>query len=122
AYGPNIVFRLPYDQLTSEPEVAMRAVLKFLDEPYASECLTPLQKKINSSNVPPDFQLTAPQNDRIIQRALQLYEKILVTPQASEAFPAALAELEVEFFSQKRSELAKVEARVKRLEEEVKRK
>jgi len=129
AYGPNVVFRLPYAQLTDQPEVAMRALLNFLGEPYVSECLTPLRKKINSSNVPPDFRLTAPHSDRIIQLATQLDAKILTTPQASQPSVAASAELEAEFFSQKATELAKVQARlakvqarVERLAEEIKRK
>lgn len=79
AYGPNIVFRLSYAQLIDQPELAMRTLLNFLDESYSSECLTPLQKKINSSNVPADFQLTPPHSDRIIERATQLYAKILTT-------------------------------------------
>jgi len=122
AYGPNVVFRLPYDQLTDQPELAMRALLNFLGEPHVSECLTPLQKKINSSNVPADFQLTAPHSDHIIKRATQLHAKILTTPQASEPSLAAAAELEAEFFCQKGTELAKVQARVERLAEEIKRK
>ena len=122
AYGPNVVFRLPYSQLTDQPEVAMRALLNFLGEAYMPQCLTPLQKKINSSNVPPDFRLTAQQSDRIIQRAIQLHAKILTTPQASEPSLAAAAELETEFFCQKGTELAKVQARVERLAQEIKRK
>jgi hypothetical protein len=122
AYGPNVVFRLPYAQLIDQPELAMRALLDFLGEPYASQCLTPLQKKINSSNVPTDFQLTASPSDRIVERAMQLHAKILTTPQASEPSPAAATELETEFFCQKGTELAKIQARVERLAEEIKRK
>lgn len=121
AYGPNVVFRLPYDQLTNQSELVMRALLKFLGEPYMSKCLKPLQKKINSSNVPTDFQLTAPHSDHIIQRALQLHTYILTTPQAPEPSPTAAAELEAEFFCQKGTELAKVQAHVERLESRVKR-
>jgi Sulfotransferase family len=122
AYGPNVVFRLPYAQLTDQPEVAMRALLNFLDEAYMPQCLTPLQKKINSSNVPPDFRLTAPHSDRIIQRATQLHAKILTNPQTSEPSLAAAAKLEAEFFCQKGTELEEVKARVERLVEEIKRK
>jgi hypothetical protein len=122
AYGPNIVFRLSYAQLIDQPELAMRTLLNFLDESYTSECLTPLQKKINSSNVPADFQLTPPHSDRIIERATQLYAKILTTSQTSEPSLAAAAELEAEFFCQKGTELAKIQPRVERLAEEVKRK
>ncbi len=122
AYGPNVVFRLSYAQLTDQPEVAMRSVLSFLGEAYVPQCLSPLQKKINSSNVPADFRLTESHSDRIIQRALQLHAKILTTAQTSEPSLAAAAELEAEFFCQKGTELAKVQARVERLAEEVKRK
>jgi hypothetical protein len=125
AYGPKIVFRLRYAQLTEQPEVAMRALLNFLGEPYTPQCLTPLQKRINSSNVPPDFQLTAPRSDFIIERATQLDAEILTTPQASQPSLAAAAELEAAFCcrdTDKRSQVAKVQARMERLALEVRRK
>src|SRR6516162_5398728 len=57
AYGPEVVFRFQYSELVNRPEASLRALLNFLGEPYAPECLTPLREKINSSNVPADFKL-----------------------------------------------------------------
>jgi hypothetical protein len=125
AYGPKVVFRLRYAQLIDQPEVAIQALLEFLGEAYAPECLKPLRKKINSSNVPQDFQLTASHDDPIIERAIQLDAELATTPQASELSMAAAAELEKEFHSlkaDKGSELARVQARVERLAQEIKRK
>jgi hypothetical protein len=125
AYGPNIVFRLRYSQLTEQPEVAMRSLLNFLGEPYTPQCLTPLQKKINSSNVPPDFQLTARHSDFIIQRAIQLNVELLTTQQPSQPSLTAAAELETEFCcrdANKESQVARIQARVQRLAQEIKRK
>ena len=125
AYGPKIVFRLRYSQLTEQPEVAIRSLLNFLGEPYAPQCLTPLQKKINSSNVPPDFQLTARHSDSIIQRAIQLDAKLLRARQPSQPSLAAAAELETEFCcrdADKKTQLARIQARVQRLTQEIKRK
>ena len=53
---------------------------------------------------------------------MQLHAKILTTPQTCEPSLAAAAELEAEFFCQKGTELDKVQARVERLVEEIKRK
>ena len=125
AYGPKIVFRLRYSHLTEQPEVAMRSLLNFLGEPYASQCLTPLQKKINSSNVPPDFQLTARRSNFIIQRAIQLDADLVTTRQPSQPSLAAASQLETEFCcrdADKRSQLARIQARVQRLAQEIKRK
>jgi len=126
AYGPKVVFRLRYAQLTDQPEVAMRALFKFLGEPYAPECLTPLQKRINSSNVPLDSQLGDPTTDPvIIQRARLLDAEVQRASQASELSPAAGAEMETAFYEEahkKSQRLDKVQARANRLAREIKRK
>src|SRR5581483_6767023 len=57
AYGPQVVFRLKYSELVEQPQDSLRALLGFLGEPYAAECTLPLRKRINSSDVPADFQL-----------------------------------------------------------------
>src|SRR6516164_1670089 len=57
AYGPAVVFRLLYSDLIDQPEASLRSVLSFLGEPFAAGCLTPLEKRINSSNVPAGFKL-----------------------------------------------------------------
>ncbi len=76
AYGRNVVFRLPYSQLVQQPESAIRSLLDFLDEPFSSECLKPMAKRINSSNVPPDFEIDLRKVDpRLVQQATALYRE-----------------------------------------------
>jgi len=88
--------------------------------------LTPLQKKINSSNVPLDFQLGDPKNGpAIIRRALLLNAEVQKASQASKPSPAAAAEMESAFYEEayrKTQRLVKVQARVRRLAQEIKRK
>jgi hypothetical protein len=98
AYGPRVVFRLRYSQLVDESEVSLRALLEFLGEPYAGECLVPLKQRINSSNVPVDFKLGEPDSDsEIIERALQLNAEIETSPQPNESSASAGEKLETEF-------------------------
>ena len=126
AYGSKVVFRLRYAQLTDEPEAAMRDLHNFLGEPYTAQCLTPLQKKINSSNVPLDFQIGDPKNDpAIIQRALLLNAEVQQASQASKPSPSAAAEMETAFYEEayrKTQRLVKVQTRARRLAQEIKRK
>jgi len=126
AHGPKVAFRLRYPDLVNRPEATMEALLNFLGEPYATECLTPLQEKINSSNVPADFELGDPNNDpAIANRALRLHAEIETTPQASEPSRAVANEMETAFCEQahgRAQRLAKTEARAERLASEIKRK
>jgi Sulfotransferase family len=134
AYGPAVVFRLRYAELVDRPEASLRALLDFLGEPFVAECLIPLQKKINSSEVPHDFKLGDPNCDpEIIKRATQLSGEIESTPQPSEASPAAANEVEKAFdervqysaslgrrYAKAYSDYAKAHARAERLAKEVK--
>ncbi len=98
AYGSGIVFRLRYSDFVSGPEVALRSLFNFLGEPFAAECLTPLRERINSSNVPVDFQIGDPQTDpRLIEQARQLSRQVEEIPQSSEASPAAAEKIEAAF-------------------------
>ena len=98
AYGPRVVFRLRYSDFVSAPESAMRSLLNFLGEPYAAECLAPLTKRINSSNVPDDFKIGDPATDAaLVERATGLCAQLVETPQPSEASLAAAQELEAAF-------------------------
>ncbi len=47
AYGPHIVHRIRYVDLMDNPESTMRALLNFVNEPYAERCLEPLAERIN---------------------------------------------------------------------------
>jgi sulfotransferase family protein len=98
AYGPSVVFRLQYSQLVDQREASLRSLLNFLGEPFAPECLTPLRKRINSSNVPPDFKLGRPETDpAVVKRATQLYAEIETAPQPSEPSIEAAENIEAAF-------------------------
>jgi hypothetical protein len=98
AYGPRVVFRLRYSDFVNAPESALRSLLNFLGEPYAAECLAPLTKRINSSNVPDDFKIGDPATDAaLVERATRLCAQLVETPQPSEASLAAAQELEAAF-------------------------
>jgi len=98
AYGPRVVFRLRYSDFVNAPESALRSLLNFLGEPYAAECLAPLTKRINSSNVPADFNIGDPATDAaVVERATRLWAELVEAPQPSEASPAAVKELETAF-------------------------
>jgi hypothetical protein len=98
AYGPHIVFRLRYSDFVNAPEVALRSLLNFLGEPYAAECLTPLQERINSSNVPADFKIGDPGTDpAIVEQARRLYAEIEETPQPPKPSPVAAQKIEAAF-------------------------
>jgi hypothetical protein len=77
---------------------ALRSLLNFLDEPYFAECLAPLTKRINSSNVPADFKIGDPATDpAVVERATRLCAELFEAPQPSEASAAAVKELEAAF-------------------------
>src|SRR5437870_6606922 len=98
AYGPNVVYRLRYADLVSNPESAMHSLLKFLDEPYTAKCLEPLGRRINSSNVPDDFVADDPATDpALVAHATRLSAELETNPQSSEPSPAAADALEIEF-------------------------
>ena len=98
AYGPRVVFRLRYSDLVDTPESALQSLLNFLDEPYFAECLAPLTKRINSSNVPADFKIGDPATDpAVVERATRLCAELFEAPQPSEASATAVKELEAAF-------------------------
>ena len=127
AYGPRVVFRLRYSDLVDTPEVALRSLFNFLSEPFAAECLTPLEKRINSSNVPADFKIGDPDADpSLVERAKRLSTEVEKTPQPPEASPAASDEMEAAF-NQRISEhcepqqvIAALQKRAERLAQEIK--
>jgi hypothetical protein len=98
AYGPCVVYRVRYTALVETPESALRSLLNFLGEAYSAKCLEPLSERINSSNVPPDFQSDDPAIDpAIVEEARRLSTEIEKSPQATEHSLAAADELEAEF-------------------------
>jgi hypothetical protein len=126
AYGPRVVLRLRYSEFVDTPEAAMRSLLDLLGEPYAAECLTPLEKRINSSNVPADFKIGDPETDpAIVERATRLCAEVEQKPQPPEASPAAFDELEagfrarVQHISNLESDYAKGLQRIAELQKEL---
>jgi len=98
AFGPNVVFRVRHSDLVDAPEGTLRSILSFLGEPFAPECLEPLAERINSSNVPPDFQIDDHEIDpSLIKQATQLCREVEESSQPLEASTAAIEEIEIAF-------------------------
>jgi len=98
AYGPEVVYRMRYSDIIDQPETAMCSLLDFLGEPYAPECLEPLAQRINSANVPGDFDPRNPATDpAIVERAKQLSDQLHTCPQQPEASARIAEEMEIEF-------------------------
>ena len=98
AYGSEVVRRLSYAALIDNPEGAIRSLLEFVGEPYCARCLEPLGRRINSSNVPPDFLAEDPATDpSVVQDATNLYAKLQEMPQSAEASSADTDEIEAAF-------------------------
>jgi hypothetical protein len=84
--------------LIDDPEWATRSLLDFVGEPYCARCLDPLSRRINSSNVPPDFVAEDPATDpRVVQDATNLYTKLQEMAHSAEASSAVADEIEAAF-------------------------
>ena len=98
AYGPNVVFRVRHSDLVDASEATLRSIFSFLSEPFAPECLEPLAQRINSSNVPPDFQIDDHGTDpNLIKQATQLCREVEENSQPLEGSAAAIDEIEAVF-------------------------
>src|SRR5581483_694234 len=114
-------------ELVEQPQDSLRALLGFLGEPYAAECTLPLRKRINSSDVPADFQLGKRGTDPVIlERATRLNAQIETSLQASESSIGALEKMEATFNAQVthramlRDKYTREHARAQRLANEIK--
>jgi hypothetical protein len=98
AYGPRVVHRLLYTALIEAPESVMSSLLEFVGEPYCAQCLIPLSKRINSSDVPADFVAEDPCTDRrVVEEAMNLNTKLQKTSQPAEASLAVADEMDSAF-------------------------
>jgi sulfotransferase family protein len=98
AYGPQVIFRLRHCDLVAKPEATLRSLLSFLGEPFAPECLEPLAQRINSSNVPADFEIDMRGTDPgLVEQAMWLSEQLNQSVQPAESSPAAIKEIEAAF-------------------------
>jgi len=99
-YGPKVVYRMRYSDLVGQPEATMR-LLDFLGEPYSPECLEPLKQRINSANVPVDFNASDSATDpAIVQRARRLSDQLQNLPQPQQVCAKVAEKLEAEFNQQ----------------------
>lgn len=98
AYGPSVIYRLPYAALIDNPESALRSLLDFVGEPYTAKCLEPLGQRINSSKVPEDFVADNPAaSPSIVEKATRLWTELNEASQPGEPSPAAADEMEAAF-------------------------
>ena len=98
AYGPRVIHRLRYCALVEAPESAMRSLLHFVGEPYSAKCLEPLSERINSSNVPADFDPRDPATDpAVMEQAREVSDLLQNAPQLSEASTDTAKKFEAEF-------------------------
>jgi len=125
AYGPNVVHRIRYADLINNPESVMRSLFAFLKESYSAKCIEPLALRINSSQVPPDFNLDESGTDpAIIEAAQRLCAEIENSSQPSESSQAAADKLEdalkerVEYVAALEVEKSKLESAIHRYEAE----
>ncbi len=97
-YGPRVVHRLLYTALIESPESAISSLLEFVEEPYCAQCLVPLSKRINSSDVPADFVAEDPCTDqRVVEEAMNLNTELQRTSQPTKASLAVADEIEAAF-------------------------
>jgi hypothetical protein len=80
--GRGRVFRLDFQRLADDPETLFRELCAFLDEPFAAECLLPLQRKLNSSQVDDrrEANLQRLRANRVFKRAQDVYEAVRAQP------------------------------------------
>ena len=98
AYGPRVVRRMRYSDLRDHPKRFVKALLDFLGEPYAAECLEPLRDRINSANVPPDFQSFDPATDQsLVEKARMLSLELQQRPQKPDSSAAMAERMEAQF-------------------------
>jgi Sulfotransferase family len=98
AYGPKVVFRIRHSDLVGAPEETFRSIFSFLSEPFAPECLEPLAQRINSSNVPADFQIDDGGTDpSLVRQAMRLSREVEESSPPLETSAAAIIEIENAF-------------------------
>ncbi len=89
AFGRGRAFRLDFHRIADEPEALFREVCAFLGEEFNADCLAPLRKKLNSSEVDDrrKANLRRLRESPMFQRAQAVYEVVVAQPAAEpEAF------------------------------------
>jgi hypothetical protein len=94
AFGSHVVLRIRYRDLVASPAKTLRRCLEFLGEEYTADCPKPLTLKINSSNVPVDFDsVMSGTPDGLREEAGQLHDFLDAEEPAFPGSEAAVLEL-----------------------------
>ena len=93
------VLRVRYNDLVERPRTALARILRFVSEPFSSDCLKPLAEKINSSSVRPDYDPTDPATDPVLRKKAEKLSEHLMTAKQTRKCPnsASAAALENTF-------------------------
>lgn len=96
--GAAVVHRVRHADLVVDAEPTLRGVLGFLGEPFASACLEPLQRRINSSFAAGAMPRAYPgARSEIIQQARRSSNEWLASPQPRGVDPEGQERWNVEF-------------------------
>lgn len=104
AFGSNTIQRVQYRDLLEAPEATIRRSLEFVGESFNPDCVLPLQTKINSSNVPPNYDPTDSRTDMAVREQALSLSRVL-SSEAQGTYPGSpelVAELETAFLNQSR--------------------
>lgn len=71
ALGSQTVARVRYEDLLALSNITLERCLNFVGEDFCADCLDPLKTRINSSQVPDDFEPFDPQTDPAVREAAE---------------------------------------------------
>ncbi|AWY43351.1 hypothetical protein DKY63_26905 [Pseudomonas putida] len=81
AFGSEVVKRIYFDDILTDPESVVRECLEFVGEEYQPDCLGPFSLKVNSSRhkQPQDISIEGNINDSrpYVRNAFKLYQELL---------------------------------------------
>ncbi|HMJ07016.1 MAG TPA: sulfotransferase [Chthoniobacterales bacterium] len=98
AFGAEVVCRIFHEDLAGEPETAIRKILDFIGEPFASSCLEPLTKRINSSKVETgETKREPPAHPALIHEARELWRTLKENPSPARPIAEAATLAEEQF-------------------------
>lgn len=105
AFGTQRVYTARFEGISQSPKAFFGGILDFLGEPWCEDCLAPLGRKINSSNVDERRKKVRALVDgnTLFQKASRLYEEIVGWQPAGVVDQAAMDELKERFMQQCRS-------------------
>jgi len=96
ALGRDRAFRLDFNRIADEPEALFRELCGFLGEEFAPECLLPLERKVNSSEVEDkrEENLALLRGNPVFRRAQAVYDTVARHPVGERPEAGALGVLE----------------------------